>query len=99
MVVNEGIGAIEAGVEEYPRDMPRKRNGPASPANDLLAGKGVFPLPGASLAAPMTTSPAFDLWLERQMKSLIAACDQTPDQRLIDLIHRELGKREAKITE
>jgi hypothetical protein len=85
--------------EEYPREMPRKRTGPASPANELLAGKGVLFDPGSSSAVPMTTSPAFDLWLERQMKILIAACDHTPDQKLIDLIHRELGKREVKITE
>nr|WP_298689385.1 hypothetical protein [uncultured Dongia sp.] len=82
--------------------MPRKRNNSTSPANDgelSATGAATGAVTGFARAVPMTTSPAFDLWLERQMKTLMAACDHTPDQKLIDLIHREMGKRDGKITE
>jgi hypothetical protein len=39
------------------------------------------------------------MWLERQMKTLVAACDQAPDQKLIDLIRREFAKRAGKVTD
>jgi hypothetical protein len=74
--------------------MPRKRTEPTSPAND-----GEFSATGFARSVPMTTSPAFDQWLERQMKTLISACDLTPDQKLVDLIRREMGRRDGKITE
>ena len=47
----------------------------------------------------MTTSPAFDIWLDRQMKTLLAACDTKPDHFLVDLIRREFAKRQRKVTE
>lgn len=47
----------------------------------------------------MTTAPAFDIWLERQIKALFAACDDEPDQALIDLIRHEFAKRDGKVTE
>lgn len=78
--------------------MSRKPNGSGHPDNRAPADSGQNP---ASPAMPlsMTTSPAFDMWLERQMKTLIAACDQEPDQKLVDLIRREFAKRDGKVTE
>ena len=78
--------------------MSRKPNGPERPANNGSAGNGQAPVTRAA-QLPMTTSPAFDMWLERQMKTLIAACDQAPDQKLIDLIRREFAKRDSKVTD
>lgn len=48
---------------------------------------------------PMTTSPDFDRWLDRQIKILLAACGDTPDQALVDLIRREMAKKSGKVTE
>jgi hypothetical protein len=53
----------------------------------------------SSKVLPMTTAPAFDIWLERQIKALFAACDDEPDQALIDLIRHEFAKRDGKVTE
>ena len=33
------------------------------------------------------------------MKTLLSACDQVPDQKLVDLIRREFAKRDGKITD
>lgn len=83
--------------------MPRKLGGSdGGPANDEPAvdvpGVAAIPPKSAQILS-MTTSPAFDLWLDRQMKFLLAACTDAPDQALVDLIHRELAKRDDKVTE
>jgi hypothetical protein len=66
-------------------------DGTDSPANDtsLDAAPGLAdPPPGPSKMAASTlmTSPAFDRWLERQMKMLFAACEEPADEKLIKLI-------------
>jgi|JI10StandDraft_1071094.scaffolds.fasta_scaffold43609_4 hypothetical protein len=78
--------------------MSRKPNGSGRPANNGSAENGQSPVSRPAQAS-MTTSPAFDMWLERQMKTLVAACDQAPDQKLIDLIRREFAKRAGKVTD
>ncbi|WP_303980811.1 hypothetical protein [Dongia mobilis] len=78
--------------------MSRKPNGSGRPDSKGQTGIGQHPTPPAAPLS-MTTSPAFDMWLERQMKTLLSACDQVPDQKLVDLIRREFAKRDGKITD
>jgi hypothetical protein len=66
-------------------------DGSDSPANDtsLDAAAGPAapaPMPGAPASSLPMTSPAFDRWLERQMKTLFAACEEPADEKLIKLI-------------
>lgn len=66
-------------------------DGSDSPANDtpLDAAAGISepaPGPGAPASSLPMTSPAFDRWLERQMKMLFAACEEPADDKLIKLI-------------
>jgi hypothetical protein len=66
-------------------------DGTDSPANDtsLDAAPGLADLPpgpSATAASTLMTSPAFDRWLERQMKMLFAACEEPADEKLIKLI-------------
>lgn len=85
--------------------MPRKINGSRdAPANDspemLAMPESATESVGSSVGkVSMTTSPAFDKWLDRQMKTLLAACDSKPDQALLDLIRREFSKTDDKVTE
>lgn len=85
-------------------------DGGVSPANDtsLDAAPGLItpghadpglaaPAPGPGTAAvpvPMT-SPAFDRWLERQMKMLFAACEEPADEKLIKLIREDFANNPA----
>lgn len=92
--------------------MPRKVNGSEySAANDEIAADLAMTGSHQSTATPgkilgkagnpahMATAPAFDIWLERQIKTLFAACDDEPDRDLVELIRREFAKREDKVTE
>lgn len=68
------------------------------PANDSL------PLaPSQSQATPPTekilTSPAFDRWLERQVQTLFAACEEPADPKLIELIRQAFPADPGKVTE
>lgn len=85
--------------------MSRKPTGPRDGAanDEIMDSAGmqqhteITPDPGKT--APMTTAPAFDIWLERQIKTLFAACSDEPDQILVELVRREFAKREGKVTE
>ncbi|MBK8161279.1 MAG: hypothetical protein IPK59_21850 [Rhodospirillaceae bacterium] len=78
--------------------MSRKPNGSGHPDKCGPAVNGQKPVSQLSPLS-MTTSPAFDMWLERQMKTLLAACDQEPDQKLVDLIRRACAQRDGKVTD
>lgn len=43
-------------------------------------------------------SPAFDLWLDRQLKLLFAAAETPPDMRLLELIREAFPDGKDKIT-
>lgn len=45
------------------------------------------------------TSPAFDKWLDRQMRLLFVACEEPPEAPLIKLIHRTFSAKSKKVTE
>lgn len=45
------------------------------------------------------TSPAFDCWLERQVRSLFTACEEPADPQLIALIRRGFPNDADKVTE
>jgi hypothetical protein len=88
--------------------MPRKANGSEeNAAHDEIAAGLAMTGPPQGAAMPgnkgkpphMATAPAFDIWLERQIKILFAACDEGPDRDLVELIRREFAKREDKVTE
>lgn len=84
-------GSEDGAANDEPGDAPNLRQGVDMTLNcgDLQPLK----------TAPMTTAPAFDIWLERQMKTLFAACDDEPDQALVELIRREFAKRDDKVTD
>ncbi|MDY0873630.1 hypothetical protein [Dongia rigui] len=45
------------------------------------------------------TSPAFDRWLERQMQTLFAACEEPADPKLVELIRQAFPPGRGKVTE
>ena len=65
------------------------------PANDAL------PEPASNLpdTTSLATSPAFDRWLERQMKLLVAAAESPPDPKLLELIQQAFLPEESEVTE
>ena len=72
-------------------------DGTDSPANDTsldAAAPASDPISGSATASgpALMTSPAFDRWLERQMKTLFAACEEPADDRLIKLIREAFPK-------
>jgi hypothetical protein len=88
--------------------MPRKVNGSEeNAANDVPAAdlsmtgqpQGATAFGNVGKSPHMATAPAFDIWLERQIKTLFAACDDEPDRDLLELIRCEFAKREDKVTE
>lgn len=79
------------------------QDGTDSPANDapLDAAAGlsdISPAESASAVATMTTSPAFDRWLDQQMKALFAACEEPADPKLLELIRRTFPPGQDKVT-
>lgn len=47
----------------------------------------------------LLTSPAFDRWLERQMQTLFAACEEPADPKLVELIRQAFPAGRGKVTE
>jgi len=45
------------------------------------------------------TSPAFDRWLERQVQTLFAACEEPADPKLVELIRQAFPAGGGKVTE
>ncbi|MBI2255618.1 MAG: hypothetical protein HYU58_13430 [Proteobacteria bacterium] len=45
------------------------------------------------------TSPAFDRWLERQVQTLFAACEEPADPKLIELIRQAFPSGRGKVTD
>jgi hypothetical protein len=95
--------------QEQSPDMPRRSRSRDGQNNDRSSrGAGgsnpVFQDDIATACAPpenltMATSPAFDAWLDRQIKSLLSACDSTPDPALVELVRSEFAKRENEVTD
>jgi hypothetical protein len=50
-------------------------------------------------AEKILTSPAFDRWLERQMQTLFAACEEPADPKLVELIRQAFPPGPGKVTE
>lgn len=84
--------------------MPRKRNGPEGPRSDHKPAD-MAPMNGKKSAeiVSLTSSPAFDQWLDRQTKKLVDASTTTADSALVDLIRswpaKDPRKNRGKITE
>ncbi|WP_374649732.1 hypothetical protein [Dongia sp.] len=74
------------------------KNGTKAPANDVPASR-IRPHSAHMTTSHMTTSPAFDRWLELQMKILFAAAESPPDPRLLELIRQAFPNAEDKVTE
>jgi hypothetical protein len=59
--------------------------------------------PATDVAPPsdekILTSPAFDRWLERQMQTLFAACEEPADPKLVELIRQAFPAGRGKVTE
>jgi hypothetical protein len=70
-------------------------SGISLPANDAL------PEPARKLpyANSLVTSPAFDRWLERQMKLLMAAAESPPDPKLLEVIQQAFLPDEDEVTD
>jgi hypothetical protein len=60
----------------------------ASPAVDTIARDAHREPAPAFLTEKVETSPAFDRWLERQMQTLFAACEEPADPKLLELIRK-----------
>jgi hypothetical protein len=72
--------------------MTDRRNGPDEPRGDRDLERAAAPdnRPGGRVRSAdilsLHSSPAFDLWLERQMRKLADASVTPPRQSLVDLI-------------
>ncbi len=53
----------------------------------------------SNFSEEILTSPAFDRWLERQVQTLFAACEEPADPKLIDLIRKAFPPEAGKVTE
>jgi hypothetical protein len=69
---------------------PKSPNSPNSPNAGEPAGKN-----GADII-PLTSSAAFDIWLDRQTKKLVQASSDQANEALIDLIRSWPGNNPKK---
>lgn len=84
--------------------MSRKTSGPKEPKNgsnggrQAAAGGGKGGADGADdpKVIRLTSSPAFDLWLDRQTKRIVDASARAPGQELVDLIRNWSGNNPKK---
>ena len=85
--------------------MTRKSSGPKEPKNGASGGRHSPAGNGADDAKiiRLTSSPAFDLWLDRQTKRIVDASTLAPGQDLVDLIRswpaNNPKKNRGKITD
>lgn len=71
--------------------MSRKTSGPKEPKNGANGARHAPPAKGGASGEDqniirLTSSPAFDLWLDRQTKRIVDASTRAPGQELVDLI-------------
>jgi hypothetical protein len=79
----KGMG-VNGSAETAANDAP-----PAAPASAATL----------SSSEKILTSPAFDRWLERQVQTLFAACEEPADPKLVELIRQAFPAGGGKVTE
>lgn len=80
--------------------MSRKTRGPKEPKNGVNGGhhapRGEDDASADPKIVRLTSSPAFDHWLERQTRHIVDASSRAPEQELIDLIRNWPGSTPKK---
>lgn len=81
--------------------MKDSRKGMGLKGSGTFAANDASPAHGAAVTADqkILTSPAFDRWLERQVQTLFAACEEPADPKLVELIRQAFPADRGKVTE